>query len=203
MTRNAADVLRKARETLGAAEQGLRDLDEALPPRRINGIRNVAVFGRAVTNVLQTLRDVDRNKFNQWYEPFEAQMQKDPLMRYFYKLRTEILKEGGPDTPKATGVIGDRFHSGVLMSNPPPGAFEWVLDGWGAAWLVRLPDGSIERYLIEVPEGMIKRSELRMPNPPTQHLGQPVADTTVQGLCKLYVHYLSRLVDSAEEEFSK
>ena len=161
------------------------------------------MFGRAVTNVLQTLRGVDADKFDLWYQPFKQEMEKDPLMRYFYKLRTEILKEGGPDTPEATGVAGERFHPGVLMANPPPGAFQWVLDGWGAAWLVRLPDGTVERRLIDVPEGMIKRSELRMPNPPTQHLGQPIGDTTVQGLCKLYVHYLSQLVAAAEAQFSK
>ena len=55
----------------------------------------MVVFGRSVTNVLQTLRSVDREGFDRWYLPYRKQMEDDALLRYFYRLRSIILKEVG------------------------------------------------------------------------------------------------------------
>jgi hypothetical protein len=59
------------------------------------GLRNLIVFGRAVTNILQNLRSVVGAKtFDEWYMPLQEEMRDDELLKYFYELRTEILKEG-------------------------------------------------------------------------------------------------------------
>ncbi len=56
--------------------------------------RLLVEFGRAVTNVLQNIRTYDRDRFDRWYEPIQKQMASDPLLKHFYKIRSEILKEG-------------------------------------------------------------------------------------------------------------
>jgi hypothetical protein len=92
--KSVEDVLRKARELLTTVELGLNALGgrTATPPA--TGIHNVAVFGRSVTLVLQNLRTLDREGFNEWYAPYVAQMEVDPLFAYFNRLRNEILKRG-------------------------------------------------------------------------------------------------------------
>ena len=50
-----------------------------------------------MTNVLQNLRTcVGKTTFDAWYGPKEAEMRADELMRWFYKIRSELLKEGLP-----------------------------------------------------------------------------------------------------------
>jgi len=58
------DVLRTARQTLATAQRGLSGLTGTDPTRRVTGIYNVAVFGRAVTLVLQKIRGIDRAAFD-------------------------------------------------------------------------------------------------------------------------------------------
>jgi hypothetical protein len=87
------DILRSLQETMDTAEYGYKMLINRKPPERLVGLRNLVVFGRAVTNVLQNLRNTEPD-FDGWYEKYRIEMQSDPLMNYFYKLRSEILKEG-------------------------------------------------------------------------------------------------------------
>ena len=59
----------------------------------------MSVFGRAVTNVLQHLRSFDpydEGAFDRWYEPWVTEMRTDPLLRYFYELRSAFLKDITP-----------------------------------------------------------------------------------------------------------
>jgi hypothetical protein len=41
------------------------------------------VFGRSVTFVLQTLRSIDEQRFDGWYDPWRAEMAEDPLLKHF------------------------------------------------------------------------------------------------------------------------
>lgn len=82
------------------------------------------VFGRAVTNVIQTLRNSVEG-FDEWYIPHGEAMSRDPLMRFFYKLRSQILKEGQAGLgAKVTlgvhtaGTIGEIVYA---LGPPPPG----------------------------------------------------------------------------------
>jgi hypothetical protein len=121
---SAADVLRKTREMLRAAQRGLADLLGDEPTMRPIGIYNIAVFGRSVTLVLQNLRTIDRKKFDEWYAPYSKVLSTDPLFyKYFNELRNEILKEGPPDLSIEMYVplINDEIRD-ELMANRPPGA---------------------------------------------------------------------------------
>jgi hypothetical protein len=204
--RDTRDVLQKVRETLATTKQGLGDLVGNDATRRVTGLRNVAVFGRAVTSVLQTLRNIDRDAFNEWYDPRVEEMRRDPLLRYFYKLRTEILKEGGPQVGHHTHVeYLDTADLAPLMQNPPPGAqsFFMIDEIGGSGWHVELPDGSVEKYYVQLPEAVRMQVRLHFPDPPTDHLGEPIADTSVENLSRLYVAYLDQLVSDADHHFGE
>lgn len=170
------------------------------------GIYNVAVFGRSVTLALQTMRSVDRDGFNKWYASFVAQMENDPLLGYFTALRNEILKEGPPAVyTKAEFRNFNTAQLAPLIENPPPGA---KANGWfvgdtagGSGWFVELPDGTTAKYYVPLPDDIDFKIELHLPDAPRAHLGQRLADTSIVGLCRLYVKYLTRLVYEAEHHF--
>jgi hypothetical protein len=202
--RDVNEVLAKAREILAAARQGLDDLFSDDENRRIFGIHNVAVFGRSVTFVLQNLRSATES-FDAWYEPIKEAMQADPLLRYFVELRNEILKEGGPVAHAGTFV--EYFNIEDLrpvMAQAPPGAgsFSIADDGRTGWWEIKLPDGSIEKYYVPLPSTIKMRSTLHFPDPPQEHLGEPLVDTSLQNLGRLYVDYLTSLVEDAKAQFA-
>lgn len=198
------DVLRKARETLSAAQLGLSDLVGSVPDRRGMGLWNVAVFGRSVTLVLQNLRTVDRVRFDAWYAPYKKEMGADPLMQYFTKLRNEILKEG---PPRLSGsVYINRLDPAIMRqlerSRPPGATGFFVGDEWGGVgWTVAQPDGRILKYYVDAPPEMGMIATRHFQNPPTLHLGKQLPNTTVEALCTTYVAYLTRLVEAAETHF--
>jgi hypothetical protein len=183
---------------------GLSDFLGSDPKRRMLGIRNVAVFGRSVTFVLQTLRSVDANAFDSWYKPHVEVMRADPLLIYFNDLRSEILKEGGPAL--SADLYVEHLNTSDLesvMANPPPGAKSFFIGDslGGSGWEVGLPDGSIEKYYVQLPAAVRMQTTLHFPDPPSEHLGAVITDTSVANLCRLYVAFLSALVNEATSEF--
>lgn len=121
----------------------------------MTGLWNVAVFGRSVTFVLQTLRSaVGGETFDRWYLPQVEKMQSDALFVYFRDLRNEILKEGGPAATASIYIEHlelDDLQS--LMANPPPGATEFFVGDslGGSGWVVAMPDGSTEKFYVRLP----------------------------------------------------
>lgn len=96
---SAEEILRRVDRALAQAEDGLSALLARAPNERTpdaSGLRDVAVYGHATTMVLKKLRGVDRTAFDEWWTPIRERIAADPLMRFFYGLRSEILKEGGP-----------------------------------------------------------------------------------------------------------
>ena len=92
--RTVASVLDDAAQTLQTAEWGLADLTGADPRRRMSGLRNLVVFGRAITNVLQNLRTVvGVQAFNEWYEPLQEVMREDELLKYFMSCGRRYLRK--------------------------------------------------------------------------------------------------------------
>jgi hypothetical protein len=202
---SAADVLRKTREMLRAAQRGLADLLGDEPTMGPIGLYNIAVFGRSVTLVLQNLRTIDRKKFDEWYAPHSKVLSTDPLFyKYFNELRNEILKEGPPDLniEMYVPLINDEIRD-ELMANRPPGARGFFIGDrlGGSGWQVVLPDGTEQKYYVKLPPELGIRMSLHLPNPPTEHLRKPLRDTSIENLTRLYVNYLSELVADAEKQF--
>lgn len=196
------EIFRRVQETLYTAKLGLEDLVHGPPERKMAGLRNLIVFGRAVTNVLQNLRSTE-SAFDSWYSKYVEEMKSDPLMKYFYELRSEILKEGKLEHLTQLYIREFRMPRDMQRFGPPPPNVKSFFMGdqyGGSGWEVQLPDGSIEKLYVELPYdiGVIS---LHFPSPPESHLTHKIEDLSIENLANLYFAYLDRLVVSANEEF--
>ena len=185
-SRTTADILRDAQDTLRTAEQGLSDLVTGPPERRLAGLRNAIVFGRAVTNVLENLRGVEP-AFDAWYGPVSAALADDALMRFFYKLRSEILKQGSLPVAGSVSIHNLNLPQDADRFGPPPpnacGFFAGDATG-GLGWEMRLPDGSTEKYYIDLPAD-IGRVEALFVDAPEQDGRRSVPDLTTRYLARM------------------
>ena len=92
------------------------------------------------------------------YGPYREEMSQDPLLRYFYKLRSKILKEGEIPTQTTVGIHNLSLpQDAQRFGTPPPGARGFFVgdQAGGIGWKIELPDGSIEKYYIEPPPDMV------------------------------------------------
>lgn len=203
MTKTTASILSDAREILATARLGLGDLVSGQPERRLPGLRNLIVFGRSVTLVLQNLRSTEP-AFDDWYAPHQEVMRNDPLMRYLVELRNEILKEGS--MPTRVGVYIGQLDGSNLFNRLPPrpaGATNFFIGDQtgGSGWMVTLPDGQTEKYYVALPADIGYVYNLRLTATPDVHLGSPITDKSVENVGRLYLAYLEGLVRDAEREF--
>jgi hypothetical protein len=204
MNRDFAEVLANTRRALEDAQRGYNDLLAHDGQRRAAGFRNVCVFGRSVTIALQHMRGVDKGRFDAWYAPYAAEMDKDPLTRFFNTKRNEILKEALPGVAGVQGHIRNFSTRDDLMKDPPPGARAFFMGDQlgGSGWEIEMADGAVEKFYVELPPE-IGRVDFAVNDAPTDHLGQPILDPSATELARLYLHYLSALVEAAEAEFSR
>ena len=147
------EILNRVKEALDFAKQGLSDLKGEIPSKRKAGMANAIIHARSVTNILQQLRSVRRD-FEHWYTPYVEEMQKDPLMRYFYKWRSEILKEGSSPALGGTIVKSLQYPEVLQYFEPRPnyGAERFIGDAsGGSGWILRYPDGSEGKYYVAFP----------------------------------------------------
>jgi hypothetical protein len=206
--RTVASVLEDASQTLQTAEWGLADLTGVDPRRRMSGLRNLVVFGRAVTNVLQNLRTVvGAQEFDKWYEPWQEKMRKDELLRYFYQLRSEILKEGALQTSTSVHITNLNTRDlQPIMQNPPRGAKGFFIGDQlnGSGWEVELPDGTLAKYYVMLPDSLQNQITMRFhfADAPREHGGQSLQDSSVEQLAQLYIAYLQNLLAEAKAHFS-
>jgi hypothetical protein len=194
-------IIIKAEETLQTARYGFDDLTSGNRQRRFSGIRNLVVFGRSVTFVLQNLKTpVGEFAFNEWYEPIQEQMKSDVLMKYFVTLRNEILKQG--KLPVSTSALininpGDMAKLGT----PPPGAKGFFIgdQAGGSGWEIELPDGTTEKYYVEIPQSMarVQQHFSELPVPEDDELKRK----SIEDLCAYYLDKLENILDSARSSF--
>jgi len=196
------EILSSVQETLKTAEYGLRDLIEGPPARKLSGLRNLVVFGRAVTNVLQGLKSTEPG-FDVWYQEYVNEMESDPLMKYFYELRSLILKEGILKTSVHAHIKKLELPYDMSRFGPPPPFAKGFFIGdqlGGTGWEVELPDGSRMKYYVELPSD-IGSVSLHFPDPPNHHLGRNITTNTIEELSSLYIDYLRKMVREAKIKF--
>ena len=199
---NTLETLSRAKETLSTARLGLTDVLSGRPERRLGGVRNLIVFGRAVTNVLQNLRSTEPT-FDAWYQPFVDQMRADPLLRYFYQLRSEILKEGKLPTDASVHIHNFSFPGDIQRLGPPPAGAKSFFIGdqsGGSGWEVELPNGTTEKFYVDIP-GDLVTSAIHLPEAPESHLGNPLPDKRIETLSRLYFDYIERMFLNAQSAF--
>jgi hypothetical protein len=162
------------------------------------GLRNVIVFGRAVTNALQNLRSVQRG-FDEWYTPWQLRLREDPVAARFYQMRSEILKEGKTDT-RSRVTLNGTLDPAVLERHKPHGAVGmFISDTQGrSGWEVRQPDGSIERMYISIPNGLGFSAEADVY---VRDMPEPFTGKPIQELGRHYVGLLADMVSDAKRRF--
>ena len=114
---------------LGAASAMLRRCVNALGDlhapdidRASTAVYLIAVFGRSVTQVIQTIRTYDREHFDEWWKLRQSFMSSDPLLKFFNDVRNQFLKEGGAKSEG--GLIGWGNPNG-----PPGQRWTWHIVG--------------------------------------------------------------------------
>jgi hypothetical protein len=201
-------VLRDAEETLEMTRLGLADLAGDDPRRRVAGLCNLVVFGRAVTIVLQNLRGVvGRETFDAWYKPYKAEMAGDELMQYFNTARNAILKDGIRELKLRTEAYIKSLSSDDIdqaTQNRPTGASGYLVDTFGRGyWEIKRPDGTTTRQYAPLPTHVQFDVTFRFADPPETHRGKNLADNSVAVLGRLYVEYLEHVLHEAQREFSR
>jgi hypothetical protein len=188
---------------LDTARVGLDDfIHAATPARRLAGLRNAVVWGRAVTNVLQNIKTFDRERFARWYEPRQAVLRENADFKYLYELRSQLLKEG------VLGRISGSMHIEHFNTNqlaelhPPPGARGFFLGDrlGGSGWEVALGDGTVETYYIELPTTWKIKTAAHFADVTTE-LGLPPPAKPIDRLLAEYLDHLSGLIRDADAEF--
>lgn len=195
------EIIIRTEQMLETAKFGYDDLVSGAKARRLIGLRNLIVFGRSVTFVLQNLRSVvGEDRFNQWYSPIQSKMANDVVMKYFVKLRNELEKQGR--LPVSTSTHIHNFSTDMIDKYPkPPGTTGFFIGDrlGGSGFEVELPDGSKEKYYVDLPKSV---AEI------TQHFSElPVPDDdelkakTVEELSQYFLSSLEQILDHARQEF--
>ena len=200
--RNKQEIFSNLKLTLKTAELGLEDLKSSKADRKTAGLRNLIVFGRSVTNILQQLRNIESD-FETWYSKFVEEMQNDPLMKFLYKLRSEVLKEGVLKTAHSMYIKKlDSSNMGQIGTPPPNAKSTFIGDQIGGiGWIVELPDGTTEKYYGNLPVEIGTLSTY-FPENPKSHLGKDLDKKTIEELGEFYFNYLKNLVHLSEEKFN-
>lgn len=199
--RTTSEILKCAREMLETAEFG-RSLMSTDPRHRVPGIRNVVVFGRAVTNVLQNLRSTEPT-FDGWYAIHQENLKNNPLARYMYDLRTRILKRGEMPTGVVLG-IKELDSRAIFRRFPKPAHAERFFIGdsnGGSGWHIKMPDGTTERFYVDLSvkiPGVDVDVDLRFADAPDDIRHLPAAEA-----CRMYLDLLSEVVRDAGRTFGK
>jgi hypothetical protein len=185
---------------LQTARHGYEDLVSREKTRRMTGLRNLIVFGRSATFVLQNLRSVlNDGEFDNWYESQQDQLRADPLMRFFVDLRNALEKQG-----KLSVVLKGNLHFSTRdleRFRRPLGAEEFFIgdDIGGSGWVVKLSDGSEEKYYVDLPPSMGQMTQHFMELPPA--IEEAFPGESVDDLCLRYLNRVDALVLMAKKKF--
>lgn len=194
-------ILSQTEDTLFTAKLGLTHVLGPEPKARIAGLRNVIVFGRAVTNVLQQLRSVVPS-FDEWYQPYVKEMQSDPVMAFLYKVRSEVLKEGNLNIHSSARLSGDPMAI-MRQFQPPPRAKAFFMGdrNGGSGWEVDVGEGKTEKYYVQLPgeiPGLRVDVNIHFSDAPAELKEYPV-----RILCERYFTYLAKMVGDARKRFGE
>jgi hypothetical protein len=117
--RATSEILKDVQDTLKTAEMGFAVLTKGPPELKLCGLRNLVVFGRAVTFVLQNLRSTEP-KFDEWYSKYSQEMQSDELLSHFKELGNILEKEGMLKVSTVTHIRRLNLPEDLVRFGPPP-----------------------------------------------------------------------------------
>lgn len=196
-------ILQSTEDTLATAKYGYQDLLSGNRSTKFAGFRNLIVFGRSVTFMLQSLRAaVGNERFDNWYEPQQALMKSDLVLKYFMKLRDDLEKQG--KLPASSSIQLRRIPPDLMNKyHKPPGTVGiFIIDQMGGSGFeVELLNGSKEKYYVELPSDIasVKRHFKEIPAPDDDEL----KTKTIEELSSYFISKLDTLLNEARCEFSE
>ena len=192
------NILVQLNETLQSAKFGLNDVLDGPVERKASGLKNLTVWGRAVTNVIQNLKNIT-DGFDEWYAPIQDEMRNDELLRFFYERRSLHLKEGAVKVARKAYIADLSELQKIPKPKNAKGFFMGDENG-GSGWIVQGENGKEEKVYVEVPPEL-GHSSSEFIDPPSIHLGKKIDDTSIENLCKLYYAYFDYLVSKTIKKF--
>ncbi|MGD9534812.1 MAG: hypothetical protein AB7V56_13720 [Candidatus Nitrosocosmicus sp.] len=200
MTRTAQSLMNECKDILYFIKGELAELGKGPSHSKINNMRNIVVYGRQVSFILQKLRSVlPEGQFDKWYEPYKEEMKNDELMKFFVDLRNSIEKEGNTKTINVGHIRRlDTSMLPKLMGNQHPYATSFFMgDTKGrSGWEIKLPDGTEDKIFVEIPEEVLT-VKFFFQNPPKSHLDIKVETSDPFFLCQCYYEYIKKMVNDA------
>lgn len=188
-----AELVESAEDMFRLAEQGLQWMEADAKDKRLAGLRNALVFGRACMLGLSALRRRHPG-FDDWYEQNWAGMRDDPAMKRLETVRQLVMREVKPGE-----IVTDLMvrSAGRGFGAPPKGARAFFTGDrlGGTGWEIVMPGGSVEKYYVAVsdsirPEDFGFRDE-----------GTP-EEACLEPIVTKYVAHLREMLRSAREYFA-
>jgi hypothetical protein len=195
-------ALSRAKQVLETAYFGLRVLRSSNMSERSAGLRNVLVFGRSVTFVIQNLSSIVGSEiFAQWYSPHQETMKRDPLMKYFVEARNNLEKQGRLDVGIAAEFNCSSEDIRKGLGPPPPGAVSAFIGDstGGSGWEIDVGNGETIKYYVNFPQSFanVKQVFHSMPDTIPDHLQEMAVDE----LCEMVLGKLTAVLDDAYKVF--
>ena len=199
---SAAFAIKRAEQVLDTAYYGLRVLETGDPSERSAGLRNVLVFGRSFTFVIQNLKSiVGDDKFNSWYFPIQEKMRSDPLMRYFVEARNNLEKQGRLDVSVSATIHNFNTNDLAKLEKPPfhSNSFFMGDSTGGSGWVMDLGNGETIKYYINIPRSMAEIKQVFHSLP--ENIPKELKELSVEELSSIYLGELKELLAAAKKEF--
>ncbi len=189
-------------EMMEFALNGIREREE--PTERRYHLKNFVLHCSSVTHVVQGLRS-KVSSFDEWWTSIVAVMDADPLMRYFYKLRTEILKKNAyhvsykiSPRPPHTSVTLRRSDIGP----PPEHGMTFRVTGDGPFWVLHSPAGrEIKSIRALLPEGCGGVGRLLFTDCPEAEFPKHFEGQDIAEVCQAHMDRLLAIVEQAYEKY--
>lgn len=193
-------IIKNAEDMLKTAKYGLSYLKTENPYHLPTGIRNVLTFGREVPRILQRLKRRESD-FSEWYAPYRTELENDPLMKYLYRLRNDVLKEGKMPVKSKTCIEALNTNWVNQLPKPPNTKGFFIGDNLGGSgFIIALPDGSTEKLYLKLPWDTVITST-HFEDMPNSHLGKTINGMSIKEVCELYLQYLTKIIEDAKEKF--
>jgi len=196
------EILKRVEGVLSTAYLGLEMMRDVSGAKKDAGLRNVLVFGRSVTFVLQNIRSVDAT-FDDWYAPYLEKMKSDPVMQYFKDARNNLEKQGRVDvsTRAEIKLLNDDTMKAMQMTKPPFAKGFFIGDSLGGSgWQVVLPSGETLSYYVDLPAeiGTVEQSFVL----PSGDKFELLRGQSTLELAEHFLLTLSEIVDDANQIFA-
>ncbi len=179
---------------------------QEIGPINIDTYINIVIWGRILINHVQDLKYYDEQLFEKWFHKYrleifgkpEEEAKKlglpDKKLNYLIQARNKLEHE---EMPKFNSTMQiKQLNLPKDLGPPPPNATGVFIDGFGAGWLIKMPDSTSEKLYVSLP---VDKAKITI---------KPIDLTdldinSIIDLLNYYVDYLTRMVEDARKTFTK